>query len=90
VSTEFSAFNSGLAALAVPATSGRRLAFFKGEVSLTAMDSDSALPESDVWDAVLALLFLLLLDWIFSLRPIPKQGILRLSPLFAKFWYHRR
>lgn len=39
---------------------------------------DSVLAESDVWDAELALLFLLMLDLIFSLRPIPKQFMLRL------------
>lgn len=37
---------------------------------------DSVLAESDVWDAELALLILLMLDLIFSLRPIPKQDIL--------------
>jgi hypothetical protein len=79
VSTESSAFTSGLLALAVPATSWRWLAFFEGEMSLAAMGSDSVLAESDVWDAVPALLFLLLLDWNLSLRPIPKQSMLWLS-----------
>lgn len=45
-------------------------------MSVAAVDSVAA--ESEVWDAELALLFLRKLDWIFSLRPIPKQDMVRL------------
>lgn len=86
-----SASSPELVTLAESATSWRRLAFLEGVMSVALVDS--VLAESDVWDAELALLILLIFDLIFSLRPIPKQDIIwlfasrLLTPLSAATVY---